>query len=214
MPSEIAISPTISQVYGAFDEASHCVFRLAMAKSCGGILRVGDLLAALCQLERPGGAELLPPDWRRTEPVQDDHRRGWQAPMSNEPALRNWLFDAYQLALEQSADRQGVLTPRLLWVVAFAQRLVSSSLPLSAICARLGVVCSLRLAQWHAPQRVPATAAANPEVPTATTELGRQLEQVLNEWLGLQSLPPAAERTATRERLAEGVRRIEALRPA
>lgn len=58
-----AFAPSISQVYEAFDAAAHRLFRVAMALSRRGVVRVDDLLAALHLANVPGAAaatRLLP----------------------------------------------------------------------------------------------------------------------------------------------------------
>jgi hypothetical protein len=129
MPAEAgpAPIPTISQVYGAFDESAHGVFRAAMGKSRGGVLRVADLAAALWELDSAEVAGLLPEGWRPNESPRASQDRSRMTPMSNEPAVRQWLFDAYQMALEQRRDqRSAVISSRILWA-ADVRRLEAAS---------------------------------------------------------------------------------------
>lgn len=72
----MSTEPTISRVYAAFDADSHRVFRSALARSRGGVLRLADLRSALADEPMPAGPADVPP-------------------MSNEPAVREWLYRAY-----------------------------------------------------------------------------------------------------------------------
>ena len=99
--------PTISQIYAAFSPESYSIFRTAMGSSRGGVVRVADLLGALRD-RLPEAAEQLR-DWRRPSASGEV-----LLPMSNEPALREVLAQAYALA------NGGALTPAHLLHAALA----------------------------------------------------------------------------------------------
>ena len=211
MPAEVVATPTISQVYGAFDESSHRVFRAAMAKSCGGVLRVADLAAALWELDADDVADLVPEGWRPSEPTRGSQERSRLTPMSNEPAVRRWLFEAYQVALEQPGDsRAAVVSPRILWAAAFVQRIVPCSRSITAMCERLRIACTPRLLALVGATHVATNAVSRDESRQSTSTLGPELDRIVNAWLGLQSLPLGDERVALRTRLATDVNRLEA----
>src|SRR6266536_3000686 len=98
MPASTEREPCISRIYSAFDEASHAVFRSAMTRSRGGVVRVDDLLAALAEY-LPEAATCL--GGRRFRPGTGPNL----VPMANAPALRELLARAYRLAGD------GLLTP-------------------------------------------------------------------------------------------------------
>jgi hypothetical protein len=148
--------PTISQIYAAFSPESYSIFRTAMGYSRGGVVRVADLLAALRE-RLPDAAEPLR-DWRR--PLASGEVL---LPMTNEPALREALAQAYALA------NGGALTP--------------AHLLHAALATLRPITLNLRPAQSVvSPERVRPTQPAQ----GATAEA---VEALLAQWLALQEAP-------------------------
>ncbi|MEZ6044241.1 MAG: hypothetical protein R3C11_01375 [Planctomycetaceae bacterium] len=107
--------PTISEIYAAFDAESHQIFRTAMSLSRGGVVRVDDLLAAIC-CSGIFAQDLFPETWVRRS--QQRSQQPWMTPMSNEPLLLRYLTDAFHLATNVD-NQSATITPRILFAVGF-----------------------------------------------------------------------------------------------
>ncbi|MCA9032083.1 MAG: hypothetical protein KDA66_14805 [Planctomycetaceae bacterium] len=118
------LATTISDIYAAFDAGAHQVFRGAMARSRGGLVRLNDLLAALVDSSSIPD-ELIPSQWRQLAALESN--APWMTPMSNEPALRDVLRAAHALT-ESGAEP---ITPTILFAAALAR---SQPRPAAATC--------------------------------------------------------------------------------
>jgi hypothetical protein len=111
-------APSISEIYAAFDDACYGLFRRAMARSRGGVVRVADVLAALAEMlpERTAtvlGLEPAAVACLAREPATAPNL----LPMSNEPGLRSALACAYV-----EAEGRPITPLLLLQVVARSRR--------------------------------------------------------------------------------------------
>lgn len=189
MPVRAPDRPTISCVYAAFDAECQRIFRRAMELSTGSIVRVGDLVLALAELARPAGAGVVPDGWQ--PPPRPASREPWLTPMSNEPALRTWLEQAYLLVCE--CERPVVIHPRKLWESA----------------ANLG----------HLPQILPNSPVARPVRPAAISQprspvaapisVESLIDQTVNRWVLAHAGSDQVVRNADVEQLRPLVQQVE-----
>lgn len=157
-------TPSISEIYAAFDDACYALFRRAMARSRGGVVRVQDLLAALAEMLPERAAIVL-----GLEPaaVASLARPPATAPnllpMSNEPALRSALASAYA-----AADGRPISASLLLEVVARSRT----------------------AARWSRTEAVVATCPSpvrHPEAWPCRPPTAESVQGVLRRWLDVQS---------------------------
>ncbi len=204
MPLREGEHPTISQVYAAFDAASHRVFREAMARSRGGVVRVGDLLHALVELERAACGDVLPERWAAPPPAWGDDRP--LVPMSNEPALRCLLATAFRIARAQPGADRPTISPAVLWAAVFVERRASARVDLEEVFSRLGLAIPPELrGPPEARPPVPSPAARPAPAPRPADEM---IDEVLTRWLALQALPAGPQRDAESARIAVLTRQI------
>ncbi len=202
MPLGGTTPPTISQIYAAFDDNMHRVFRRAMHLSRGGTVRTGDVLTALHDLGRRVVAGLLPADWRPPPLVHPDPRP--LVAMSNEPAVKAWLAEALALAERVPNRDKPSLTMATAWAIAFRLQSVPLQRALPEALSALGLPWP---ETWTVRHVVPP--AVKPVVVTVRCSRGGQIETVLNEWLALQEFTDPSQLQAGRAALAQQVRKIE-----
>lgn len=196
--------PTTSQIYAAFSADSHVAFQAAMTASCGGVVRVQDLIRALIACEPEIAQKILADGWWRTS-VQ--HRReGIQlVPMANEPSLREVLRTAYQIALSQEDQRAKRITPATLWAAIVTRRHLRCLLTQEELFRQLNLNCPT-------PPVPSADAGSRPlkqELTPSVADLegafdSRDLaDVVLERWVAAQSLPPGTDRDREMAKIAE-----------
>lgn len=169
MPTATLRTPTIGEIYAAFDVDAHQLFRQAMALSRGGVVRVADLLAALCATEQIP-RDQIPASW-----VTQIHRRpdeAWITPMSNEPALRELLVTAHRLAVSRSSDQRPVITPLGLLASALLQT------------ERAGTLDESRRARSRAPH--PSLVAPPPQQPISVEARNAIIDRAFQDWVTAQ----------------------------
>lgn len=190
---------SISQVYAAFDAASHRVFREAMARSRGGVVRVSDLVRALAERERALCRQVLPEGWTAPAPPAGDDRP--LVPMSNEPALRRLLARAYFIARSQP-EAAVRISPSVLWAAVFVERQASARVDLEEVFRRLELSLP---AECRAAPLVPRPVAATRGETAGVLDkdsADELIDQVLARWLAFQALPGGPEKAAEAARIA------------
>jgi hypothetical protein len=172
MPSLVSDTPTISQVYGAFDGTSHQLFRGAMSHSRGGVVCVEDLLVALGEhcpgaIDSPLGAAIRTAQSRR-RPADEPHL----VAMANEPTLRRLLATAYQLTAGRARATGALITPDVLVEAALRCR---------------PIVALTQLAR--------TAGSAQPRIERSQPKVSANLiEDLLQEWLAVQTSPAGGQR--------------------
>lgn len=183
--------PTISSVYAAFDAECQRVFRRAMQLSTGSVVKIPDLLRALTELARAAGDGIVPDSW--LPPSLAVASDVWLSPMSNDPALRTVLEQAYLAA--HARHTPVVLTPRHLWeTLAALGHLPGSARPHHSTSA----------------PKSDSPIGAKSRTTTAVREL---LEIILNRWLAAHQHPDHARRDAEIESLKPLVNQLEQQQP-
>lgn len=195
----------ISTIYAAFDPDSHRVYRAAMARSQGGVVRVSDLVAALAELELEQCRELLSDSciasWRRQP------RDGDGTPMSNEPALRDLFQVAHRIAAVQGGDQASVISAKVLWAASIIKHAAHISCSLQQAFTTFGIVCPSEFVDCRVGEVLPVRIwKRSAECTESTDEL---IEQVLAQWLELQAMPMENDRASVLRTLAMQVRCIE-----
>jgi hypothetical protein len=149
----------ICRVYDALDDDSHRVFRQAMSRSRGGVVRLGDLVGALVEFDPVAAAAALGLTEEETQELGRTPRTvPDRVPMANDPALRDLLRRAFALV---RADCGGSITPGALLGAAVRGRPAPAS------------------------PRPPAPPAPHPHPPAGPEEV----EETLRGWLAAQALP-------------------------
>lgn len=217
------MTPSLGQIYTAFRPDSHRAFRLAMRLSSSGVLRVDDLVRALL-------AHQLPPAHpERTSPAAALEQLGTapaqvrvadrRVPMSIEPALREVLELAWEIAADQSTLESSVplrsvagnvwITPACLTASVLLQR---GRLPPGSVRQDAFRRLGLRVpATLNGPRNATPRVADDPLMDTAYTvsagsspagsifvagSIDEWIDQTLILWLNLQ---PTAERANPEE---------------
>ena len=212
-----ANSPSISQIYSAFDSDSHRVFRRAMSLSRGGVVRVNDLILAIVQLNLPPRhPELAAPAALVRElagaGLPRSREEACQVAMSNEPALREILQRAWRIASGQPNRSAPQITSGCLAAAVMVNR-GRDRRSVEETFQQLGLHLPSDSTHETAGQGTPAvsstqSALQHPESVTAD-DSSRLIKDVLVRWMTLQSLDDAAERTRATSELAKLVKRIE-----
>lgn len=213
-------SATIGEIYGAFDDDSHRVFREAMRNSRGGAVRVSDLAFALGELAPVEGSEFQSwPCMRRGDRATEAEPA--VVPMTNEPALRDLLQRAYRIAAVQPRTSAVRITPRILWGALFAQvpctgieRIFDAlQLVFPEVLRPRAAHVPARSVPQPAPGRREVLTVARPVSPTAAVpspiDLRPMIQDVLQEWLDVQDVTDSAEAQLRLSALQERVRLVE-----
>jgi hypothetical protein len=177
--------PTISQIYRAFDDQSHAVYRRAMSLSRNGVVSIDHVLSTIATLY-PELAHALGTArhcWRRPDTAGAGLTAG---PAANHPDLRRALAIAYRLAEEPGA-RRGLLTP--------AQILIAASLGpprrgavTEEIFERLGLrrPAWVELSPGREPIAVPHQHAVFANVQDLPIDRAAVLDSIVEKWLACQ----------------------------
>ena len=197
---------TISEIYAAFDPAMTAVYQAAIAFSQGGILRVADLQAALSMSGTSPVRDFTPPVWNESARPRVSHNRG---PLTNEPALREVLRSAYDLAKQLTPE-----SPRLTPTIALASALATTSSPARSANDWLQQLTGQSLCQrTHRHLREsPPHLADSPRLsfdPKARRIVLEQMDDVFEKWLELQLLTTGPASHQDRATLATLTAQIE-----
>lgn len=214
-------TPSISQVYAAFDEQCHCIFRRAMGNSRGGVVRVQNLILAIVESNLPPRhPELTAPAdalrglaAQRSTSAADEHI----VPMSNEPALRELLGRAWQIAAAQSETTAPRITSACLAASVLADRTARRSRSLPDVFDGLGLTLPPDLAAVSTPQAVArpvreAEPARQNDRPLSEQEAGQMIDAALMLWLEIQNQTDPATQSEKISRLKQMVHQIEGAR--
>lgn len=206
MPITQPAQPLIFEIYEAFTPESLRVFRAAMERSRDGVVRVDDLVIALAEHGPGVGVEVLG-EWRPSP-----HRPGERlVPMSNEPALREVLATAYRISAEQPSGDRLRITPAVLSAALFAGRHLPVPMPLAVIFERLGLDCPGWVGN-SGPRRQAVPSPPPPQTkPLDRGAADELMDEILNEWLQMQTVPDGRDRNRQRTVVEERVRQFERL---
>ena len=194
--------PTINEIYAAFDPAMTAVFQAAIAASRNGIVRVIDLQAALAphagEFARDFLLSICCERDRSSLPCPP-------RPLTNEPALRELLQNAYDLAKCRSHESP-TITPGVVLEITLA---VTSS-PTQSIHRR-----PLSGQTAHGELTASATCHTAAQRPCLGRDARRIIFQKMNEvfeqWLELKSLTASSSKQQLRTQLAALTAEIEEL---
>ena len=165
-------APSISRIYVAFDDDCYRVFRRAMARSRGGVVRVEDLLAALAETIPGRTAAVLGLDAAAVARLARPPVAGPDLlPMSNEPALRSVLAGAFA-----EADGRPLTPTMLLRAVARSPSAIRRP--------------------WREAVPAPTSAPVRSPPPPVWPPPADAVQAVLRRWLEVQAWPAAARDSA------------------
>lgn len=215
MPPNRTVSPTptISQIYGAFDEASHTIFRRAMRRSKGGVVRVADLATALADVVPDICRGVFPPRLLVVPAAVDPQ----DVPMANEPALRDLLRQALLLGAEQRGVEEPAITPAVLVAALALRNPLYRVRPLAEVFQTLGLVLppgfqpSPELVPCHWASPVLRHDRSSAHVPAEVANIEGLVLDILEKWLDAQDLPSGEARGKKLEvcaSLASGLKRV------
>lgn len=189
----------ISQIYDAFDSASHDIYRNAMARSRDGVVRVQDLVTALGPLH-PELGSVVGVDRRCS--VENSNGSAGGTPLSNDPSLRNMLVVAFRIATRQTDEAQPVITPPIL-VAAVLSRLSPQQPRAVRLDASPGVSrfpdhVIRSLPEQNAPPtgRLPTTNDSQQEY-----DVGTNIDSLIEMWLRIQTSESEPEREVLTARI-------------
>jgi hypothetical protein len=194
-------TPGIGQIYASFDAASTVVFQTAIAHSRGGVLRLADLHAALATQQELVSLEQVPSSWQRNG-LPHESAESRQRPATNEPAVRELLISAWQVAMALTPDSP-LITPQVLCATALARsarpQLNPTDVFRQQIAPRSGQSLSIRPAEVSRPM---TDIQADASVERPSSDLIARMDVVFDEWLQLQSLQLPGDRQSARTRLS------------
>lgn len=201
----------IGRVYSLFAAESDRLFRATMWHSSGGVVCVIDLLRVLVDAELSAVRELLPDNWKPVDHRPPDNRP--LIPASNEPALRQLLQTAYEIAVAQvegiAEKPRPQITPAVFWAAIFLEQQVPMNRPLAEIFGLLGLRFSeslqrkVAIAKPLRPSPAPRRPALKP------VEVSALISEVLNRWLDVQQLPIGEEKEQELTEIATLTQRVQ-----
>ena len=211
-------TPSISQVYAAFDDQCHHIFRRAMGNSRGGVVRVHDLVLSIVESNLPprhpelvtSADALRGLAAQRSTSAADEHI----VPMSNEPALRELLGRAWQIAAAQSETTAPRITVACLAAAVLVDRTSGRSHSLPEAIENLGLSLPPDMASVSTPQAVArpvreAEPSQQNDGPVSEQGAGQLIDAALMLWLEIQSPTDPATQSEKISRLRQMVHQIE-----
>ena len=177
-----------------------------MSFSRGGVVRVDDLILAIAkQATQSQHPELLPP----SEAIQslvtpnDEVERDSMTPMSNEPALRKVLEQAFQVASEQGRGGSPCISPACLAMAVLEMRAWMRLDQLIETCGLMGLIAPKRLTNRK------KNSIANPPPIDRHSKKTPSLRSALDLWIALQHENDTTKSKDLHSELERVVRLIE-----